>query len=130
MNYRRKELFWLMCLFRQIPLCNGSQQTWGLVEYMTAAEAEDTVVALKDLTIHGHKIRIRYCTPGKRAINLYTKFLTDFVSNILLSQSIILLAKCYNSYQNIFLWKLLSLCIKLSSKKVFFLIHYLAPSKC
>uniref|UniRef100_A0A6A7FUY5 Ribonucleoprotein PTB-binding 2-like n=2 Tax=Hirondellea gigas TaxID=1518452 RepID=A0A6A7FUY5_9CRUS len=62
----------------QIGLCTGSEEDqWGLLEYSTATAAEDTVAALRGHTIRGHVINIRYCVPGKRAINLHPKISND-----------------------------------------------------
>lgn len=56
---------------------NGALQDWGLVEFLEAEDAEETVACLNNFKIRGHSIRLQYCVPGVRAINIYMKILND-----------------------------------------------------
>ena len=56
----------------------GSPQ-WGLVEYSSPLEAEASMRALQGVSIKGQQPCIKYCTPGKRAITLYSKLQQDKV---------------------------------------------------
>ena len=59
---------------------NGALQDWGLVEYLNAEDAEETVSRVDSYMIQGQPLRIQYCIPGVRAINIYMKILNDSVS--------------------------------------------------
>ncbi|XP_063876953.1 ribonucleoprotein PTB-binding 1-like [Scylla paramamosain] len=61
----------------QIAMKNGALQDWGLVEFLEAEDAEETVYCLNNYKIRGHSIRVQYCVPGVRAINIYMKILND-----------------------------------------------------
>ncbi|XP_059480232.1 ribonucleoprotein PTB-binding 2-like [Neocloeon triangulifer] len=55
----------------QLPLT--SPHNWGLVEFNNWPEAESTWLEVNGTQILGHAIRVSFCLPGMRAINLYLK---------------------------------------------------------
>lgn len=59
---------------------NGALQDWGLVEFLEAEDAEETQTSLNNHKLRGQNIRVQYCVPGVRAINIYMKILNDPVS--------------------------------------------------
>ncbi|XP_071448312.1 ribonucleoprotein PTB-binding 1-like [Hetaerina americana] len=61
----------------QIALKNGCPQDWGLVEFNSADDAENTQVALANFKLKGHPLRISYYIPGVRALNLYLTLLNE-----------------------------------------------------
>ena len=50
---------------------------WGLVEFQTSQEAEDTFQILQGQTLQDQPIRVQYCIPGVHAINIYMAFVND-----------------------------------------------------
>ncbi|XP_063601909.1 ribonucleoprotein PTB-binding 1-like [Penaeus indicus] len=61
----------------QIAMRNGALQDWGLVEFINAEDAEETQSSLHNYVLRGQRIRVQYCIPGVRAINIYMKILSD-----------------------------------------------------
>ena len=61
----------------QIAIKNGVIHNWGLVEFQTSQEAEDTFQALQGQCIQDQPIRVQYCIPGVHAINIYMSFVND-----------------------------------------------------
>jgi len=61
----------------QIAQKHGVLQDWGLVEYNTPDQAEETMSGLSDITLDGVKIRVQYCIPNIHAINIYMKFVNN-----------------------------------------------------
>lgn len=61
----------------QIAMRNGALQDWGLVEYTSGEDAEETQNTLNNYQLRGHNLRVQYCIPGVRAINIYMKILND-----------------------------------------------------
>ncbi|CAL4073764.1 unnamed protein product, partial [Meganyctiphanes norvegica] len=61
----------------QIAMKAGALQDWGLVEFNNPQEAEETQAALNKYKIKGQGIRVQYCIPGVRAINIYMKILNE-----------------------------------------------------
>ena len=72
----------------------GAIQDWGLVEFISAEDAEETRNLLNGYQIKGQPIRVTYYVPGVRAINIYMKLITDSVS------------RNNNYYEHIFIRKL------------------------
>lgn len=66
----------------QVALRNGCPQDWGLVEFNSADDAEQTMLTADKVQLKGHNIRVSYYIPGVRAINLYLKLLNENVSSI------------------------------------------------
>ncbi len=56
---------------------NGVLQNWGLVEFDSSEEAELTLDRLNGSLLFGQPIRVQYCTPGVRAINIYMNFVNN-----------------------------------------------------
>ena len=69
----------IFCL--QIAQKNGVIQDWGLVEYNSAEEAENTMAALHDAMLDETKIRVQYCIPNIHAINIYMSFVNNPLDN-------------------------------------------------
>jgi len=65
----------------QIAQKNGVLQDWGLVEYNTAQEAEDTMETLKNAKLDDIPVRIQYCIPNIHAINIYMSFVNNPMEN-------------------------------------------------
>jgi len=65
----------------QIAQKNGVIQDWGLVEYNSAEEAENTMAALHDAMLDETKIRVQYCIPNIHAINIYMSFVNNPLDN-------------------------------------------------
>lgn len=61
----------------QIALRNGCPLDWGLVEYLTAEDAELAQTSCNNFPIRNQPIRVVYYIPGVRAINLYLRLLND-----------------------------------------------------
>lgn len=69
----------------QIAMKNGVLQNWGLVEFKSAEEAEETLQKL-----NGHKltedsqtgIRVQFCIPGLHAINIYMDYINNPMDNV------------------------------------------------
>lgn len=61
----------------QIALKNGCPLDWGLVEYLTAEDAELAQVSCNNHILRNQPIRVVYYIPGVRAINLYLRLLND-----------------------------------------------------
>ncbi|KAG8236530.1 hypothetical protein J437_LFUL015804 [Ladona fulva] len=61
----------------QIALKNGCPQNWGLVEFNSADDAENTQVSLVGYKLRGSLLRVSYCIPGVHAINLYLTLIND-----------------------------------------------------
>ncbi|XP_076068740.1 uncharacterized protein LOC143041033 [Oratosquilla oratoria] len=61
----------------QIAMKNGALQDWGLVEFMNPEDAEETQSHINNYRLKGSSIRVQYCIPGVRAINIYMKLLND-----------------------------------------------------
>lgn len=59
---------------------NGAIQNWGLVEFTSPEETEETRNLLNGFKLQGQPIRVSYYVPGVRAINIYMKLLNDPVS--------------------------------------------------
>ena len=57
-------------------MVRGVVQDWGLVEFFDPEDAEATQVKLNGRCIRGQPIRIQYCIPGVRAINIHNEVLT------------------------------------------------------
>ena len=89
--HHQERLMKLVSHFRlQIAMKNGVIQPWGLVEFKTAEEAEETRERLDGAIIGGsdqpeadgekakqHRIRVQFCVPGMHAINIYMGFVND-----------------------------------------------------
>ncbi|XP_065226640.1 ribonucleoprotein PTB-binding 1-like [Planococcus citri] len=61
----------------QIALKNGCPLDWGLVEYLTAEDAELAQTSCNNVPIRNQPIRVVFYIPGVRAINLYLRLLND-----------------------------------------------------
>ena len=61
-------------------------QDWGLVEYNSAEEAENTMAALHDAMLDETKIRVQYCIPNIHAINIYMSFVNNPLDNRYISR--------------------------------------------
>ncbi|RXG54874.1 Ribonucleoprotein PTB-binding 2, partial [Armadillidium vulgare] len=61
----------------QIAMMQGSIQNWGLVEFNSPEEAEETRNLLNGYKLQGQPIRVSFYVPGVRAINIYMKLLND-----------------------------------------------------
>ena len=61
----------------QIAMKNGVIQKWGLVEFKSSSEAEETLSQLNGHDLHGHKVRIQYAIPGVHAITIYMRFVNN-----------------------------------------------------
>ena len=58
-------------------MVRGVVQDWGLVEFFDPEDAEATQVKLNGRCIRGQPIRIQYCIPGVRAINIHNEVGND-----------------------------------------------------
>ncbi len=69
----------------QIAMRSGVIQQWGLVEFGSANEAEETLERTDGAELgcdtggdgSGCRIRVQFCTPGVRAISIYMDFVND-----------------------------------------------------
>jgi len=61
----------------QIAQKNGILQSWGLVEFNSWEEAEQTVDALVGANLDDTPVRIQYCIPNVHAINIYMSFVNN-----------------------------------------------------
>lgn len=61
----------------QIAIKNGVIQKWGLVEFQSSQEAEQTLESLLGRTLQGKPFRVQYCIPGVHAINIYMNFVNN-----------------------------------------------------
>ena len=68
-------------LFCQIAQKNGVLQDWGLVEYNTAQQAEETMETLNNAKLDDIPIRVQYCIPNIHAINIYMSFVNNPMEN-------------------------------------------------
>lgn len=59
----------------QIPLT--SPHDWGLVEFNSWAEAERTWLRVNGAQVAGCRMRVSFCVPGVRAINLYLQKMNE-----------------------------------------------------
>ena len=76
---------------------NGKALGFGIVEYATADQAETAQFAVNGHTLQGTNIRVSFCIPGEKAIDIYNKMMTTVVRLPgLLSNSISLL-DCKNA---------------------------------
>ena len=57
--------------FLQIELVKGVIQDWGLVEFFDPEDTEATQVKLNGSCIKGQPIRVQYCIPGVRAMEIH-----------------------------------------------------------
>ena len=57
----------------QIGMRNGVLQSWGLVEFFDAMQAELTQEKLNGHQINGTKIKVQFCIPGVNAINIHMR---------------------------------------------------------
>ena len=71
----------LIILFCQIAQKNGVLQDWGLVEYNTAQQAEETMETLNNAKLDDIPIRVQYCIPNIHAINIYMSFVNNPMEN-------------------------------------------------
>ena len=69
-------------LLSQINLTSTTLNQWGLVEYKSASEAEVSEAAITPLRVRRNSVRVRYCTPGKRAVNLYQEMARSMVGAV------------------------------------------------
>jgi len=61
----------------QIAQKNGVLQDWGLVEFNTTEEAENTMESCRDAQLDDIPIRVQYCIPNIHAINIYMSFVNN-----------------------------------------------------
>lgn len=61
----------------QIAQKNGVLQDWGLVEYTSADQSEETMTKISETILDGVKIRVQYCIPNVHAINIYMNFINN-----------------------------------------------------
>ena len=61
----------------QIAQKNGVLQDWGLVEFNTTEEAENTMESCRDAKLDDIPIRVQYCIPNIHAINIYMSFVNN-----------------------------------------------------
>jgi len=61
----------------QIAQKNGILQPWGLVEFNTWEESEQTVDALMGAKLDDTLVRVQYCIPNVHAINIYMSFVNN-----------------------------------------------------
>ena len=61
-------------------MVRGVIQDWGLVEFMEPEDTEATQMKLNGRRIRDQQIRIQYCIPGVRAINIHNEVTTSFPS--------------------------------------------------
>lgn len=59
----------------QIPLT--SPHDWGLVEFTSSTEAERTWLRVNGAQVGGRRMRVSFCVPGVRAINLYLQKMNE-----------------------------------------------------
>ena len=71
-------MFGLSSLSLQIELVKGVIQDWGLVEFFEPEDTEATQMKLNGRRIRDQPIRIQYCIPGVRAINIHNEVTTSF----------------------------------------------------
>ncbi len=96
----------------QIAMKNGVIQRWGLVEYATAEEAEAALertngIKLGDGDDGEEGIRVQFCTPGVRAINIYMDFVNNPMDSIVNRDKRALLEEAPSSKARHFFPKLL-----------------------
>ena len=65
-------------------MVRGVVQDWGLVEFFDPEDAEATQVKLNGRCIRGQPIRIQYCIPGVRAINIHNEVTKRHVTHVFL----------------------------------------------
>ena len=68
--------------YPQIEMVRGVVQDWGLVEFFDPEDAEATQVKLNGRCIRGQPIRIQYCIPGVRAINIHNEVTKCHVTHV------------------------------------------------
>ena len=61
-------------------MVRGVIQDWGLVEFFEPEDTEATQMKLNGRRIRDQQIRIQYCIPGVRAINIHNEVTTSFPS--------------------------------------------------
>ena len=54
-------------------MVRGVVQDWGLVEFFESEDTEATQMKLNGRCIRGQPIRIQYCVPGVRAMQLHVE---------------------------------------------------------
>jgi RNA recognition motif-containing protein len=59
----------------QIPLT--SPHDWGLVEFNSSTEAERTWLRVNGAQVGGRRMRVSFCVPGVRAINMYLQKMNE-----------------------------------------------------
>ncbi len=76
-NFRdQAELKRLFSVKKDPPYCHfamtkGVIQDWALVEFFNHKDTEDTQAATNHTVLHGRRIRVHYCIPGVKAMNIH-----------------------------------------------------------
>ena len=81
----------------QLGMQNGKALGFGIIEYATSDQAETAQIAVNGHTLQSTEIRVTFCIPGERAIDIYNKMMTTVVSIVLYSVGFILYCCAWKS---------------------------------